>query len=64
MTLYRVGWRYLLRHPWQTILMITGIMLGVAVAVAVDLANTSGSVFIFPNPEILEQGGKGKNQDN
>jgi putative ABC transport system permease protein len=43
MTLYRVGWRYLLRHPWQTILMITGIMLGVAVAVAVDLANTSAS---------------------
>ncbi len=27
-TLFNVGWRYLLRHPWQTVLMIVGIMLG------------------------------------
>jgi putative ABC transport system permease protein len=38
-----VGWRHLLRHPWQTVLMILGITLGVAVAVAVDLANASAS---------------------
>jgi putative ABC transport system permease protein len=43
MTLYRVGWRHLFRHPWQTALMILGITLGVAVAVAVDLANASAS---------------------
>jgi putative ABC transport system permease protein len=39
----RVGWRYLLRHPWQSVLMIVGITLGVAVAVAIDLANVSAS---------------------
>ncbi len=43
MILLRVGWRHLIHHPWQTILMIVGIMLGVAVAVAIDLANTSAS---------------------
>ncbi|HEX6303404.1 MAG TPA: FtsX-like permease family protein [Anaerolineales bacterium] len=41
--LYRIGWRHLLRHPWQTILMILGITLGVAVVVAIDLANASAS---------------------
>jgi putative ABC transport system permease protein len=39
--LTRVGLRYLLRHPWQAALMVIGITLGVAVAVAVDLANAS-----------------------
>jgi putative ABC transport system permease protein len=33
----------LLRHPWQSVLMIVGIMLGVAVVVSIDLANTSAS---------------------
>lgn len=42
-TLLNVGWRYLLRHPWQSILMIVGITLGVAVVVAIDLANASAS---------------------
>lgn len=40
---FRLGWRYLIRHPWQSILMVLGITLGVAVVVAVDLANTSAS---------------------
>jgi putative ABC transport system permease protein len=35
--------RYLIRRPWQTVLMIIGIMLGVAVVVAIDLANASAS---------------------
>ncbi|GAB4472601.1 MAG: FtsX-like permease family protein [Anaerolineae bacterium] len=43
MALWRVGWRYLLRHPWQSVLMVLGITLGVAVVVAIDLANTSAS---------------------
>ncbi len=43
MTLYRLGWRHLLRHPWQSLLMVLGITLGVAVVVAVDLANASAS---------------------
>ncbi|MCF7992516.1 MAG: ABC transporter permease [Thiohalocapsa sp.] len=33
--------RYLTRHPWQTWLSIIGIALGVAVVIAVDLANES-----------------------
>ena len=42
-TLFNVGWRYLLRHPWQTVLMVIGIMLGVSVMVAIDLANSAAS---------------------
>ena len=42
-TLWNTGWRYLLRHPWQSVLMVLGIMLGVAVVIAVDLANASAS---------------------
>ena len=42
-TLINVGWRYLLRHRWQTLLMILGITLGVAVVVSVDMANASAS---------------------
>jgi len=39
--LARIGLRTLARHPWQTALMIVGIMLGVAVMVAIDLANSA-----------------------
>jgi putative ABC transport system permease protein len=42
-TLLNVGWRYLARHRWQSVLMIVGIMLGVGVVVAIDLANASAS---------------------
>jgi putative ABC transport system permease protein len=42
-TLWNIGWRYLLRHRWQSILMVIGIALGVAVVVAIDLANASAS---------------------
>lgn len=42
-TLTNIGWRYLLRHPWQTVLMVLGIALGVAVMVAIDLANSAAS---------------------
>ncbi len=41
--LRNVGWRYQRRHPWQTALMILGIALGVAVMVAIDLANSAAS---------------------
>jgi putative ABC transport system permease protein len=41
--LWNIGWRYLLRHPWQSMLMIVGIMLGVAVVVSIDLANASAT---------------------
>jgi len=38
-----IGRSYLVKHPWQSILMIIGIMLGVAVVVAIDLANESAA---------------------
>ena len=41
MILWRAGYRHLLRHPWQTVLSIIGVALGVAVVTAVDLANAS-----------------------
>lgn len=43
MYLGRIPYRYLTRHPWQSLLMILGIALGVAVAVAIDLANASAA---------------------
>ena len=39
--LYRASFGYLLRHPWQLGLAMLGICTGVAVMVAVDLANES-----------------------
>ena len=39
--LYRSSLRYLIRHPWQIGLAVLGVALGVAVVVAVDLANAS-----------------------
>jgi putative ABC transport system permease protein len=41
--LRNVGLRHLFRHPWQTVLMILGITLGVAVVVAIDLANAAAA---------------------
>jgi len=41
--LLKIGWRYLVRHPWQTGLMVLGIALGAAVVVAIDLANSAAS---------------------
>lgn len=42
-TLLNIGWRYLIRHIWQSLLMVVGITLGVAVVVGVDMANGSAS---------------------
>ncbi len=42
-TLINVARRTLARHPWQSFLMMVGIMLGVAVVVAIDLANASAA---------------------
>lgn len=39
--LFKTSIRYLLRHPWQVGLSLLGVALGVAVVVAIDLANTS-----------------------
>jgi putative ABC transport system permease protein len=42
-SLFRLGQRYLLRRPLQSLLVILGIALGVAVVIAIDLANGSAS---------------------
>jgi putative ABC transport system permease protein len=41
--LHRSSFRYLRRHPWLLALSIIGVALGVAVVVAIDLANASAS---------------------
>jgi putative ABC transport system permease protein len=41
MVLFRTSFRYLLRHPWQAGLCVLGVALGVAMVVAIDLANAS-----------------------
>ncbi len=42
-SLIKVGGRYLLTHPLQSLLMLVGIALGVGVAVSVDIANASAA---------------------
>jgi putative ABC transport system permease protein len=49
----KIGWRHLVRSPWQSLLMILGIMLGVAVVVAIDLANQSASVAFDLSTEAI-----------
>ena len=39
--LWHVGWRYLRARRWQSVLMVLGIALGVAVVISIDLANAS-----------------------
>jgi putative ABC transport system permease protein len=39
--IFRSSWRFFLRHPWQMLLCILGVALGVAVVTAIDLANHS-----------------------
>ncbi len=41
--LFKSGIRYLYRNPWQSILSIVGIALGVAIVVAIDLSNESSA---------------------
>lgn len=51
--LWHVGWRYLLQRRWQSGLMVLGIALGVAVMVAIDLANASaGQAFQLSTESI------------
>lgn len=60
--LLRVGWRYLSRHAWQSALMVLGIALGVAVVVAIDLANASAGRAFELSTEALT--GKATHQIN
>ena len=39
--LWRASLRHLLRHPWQLVLAVLGVALGVAVVVGIDVANGS-----------------------
>jgi putative ABC transport system permease protein len=51
--MWNVGWRYLLLHRWQTLLMVLGIAIGVAVVVAIDLANASASRAFELSAEVV-----------
>lgn len=42
-SLFKIGYRTLGAHFWQSILMVLGISMGVAVVVGIDIANTSAS---------------------
>jgi putative ABC transport system permease protein len=37
----RAGWRFFLRHPWQLVLAVSGVALGVAVVTGVDIAGSA-----------------------
>ncbi len=51
--LWKVGLRYLLRHRWQSLLMVLGVALGVAVVISIDLANASASRAFALSTEAL-----------
>ena len=38
---WKASARHLLRHPWQLLLAVLGVALGVAVVVGIDVANGS-----------------------
>lgn len=42
-SLYRLIWRHLSRRPMQSILLVAGVMIGVAMMVAIDVANASAN---------------------
>lgn len=51
--LLRAGLRHLQRHPWQAFLALAGIALGVAVVLAVDLANSAARASFALSAEQL-----------
>jgi putative ABC transport system permease protein len=51
--LHRSGWRHWLRHPWQAVLAVGGIAMGVAMVTAVDLASQSARVSYLASAETL-----------
>lgn len=52
--LLRAGLRYQLRHPWQAALALIGILMGVAVVLAVDLANEAAKASFALSAEQLQ----------
>jgi putative ABC transport system permease protein len=44
MTIFKIGWRYLVKHSLQSLLMVIGISIGVAVVIGIDLANQSANL--------------------
>lgn len=51
--MFRLSLRYLLKHRWQSLLMLLGIALGVGVMVSIDLANTSAMQALMLSTEAL-----------
>jgi putative ABC transport system permease protein len=54
--LLRAGLRYQLRHPWQALLALLGICMGVAVVLAVDLANSAARASFAMSAEHVRGG--------
>ena len=53
LTLFKTIWRDQLRRPWLTLLLIISVALGVAVVVAVDLANASATRAFQLSTEVI-----------
>lgn len=53
MNLWKVTMRHYTRHPWQVLLSLLGVSLGVAVVVAIDLANSSANKAFTLSSEAL-----------
>ena len=51
--LLRAGIFYLIRHPWQLLLALTGISMGVAVVLAVDIANSAAKAAFAVSSEQI-----------
>jgi len=53
LNLWKVTMRHYTRHPWQVLLSLLGVALGVAVVVAIDLANSSADKAFTLSSEAL-----------
>jgi putative ABC transport system permease protein len=51
--LSRSGWRFFARHPWQYVLAVAGVALGVAVVLGVDLAGASAKRAFDASTELV-----------
>ncbi len=53
MNLWRFSLRYLTRNIWQTIMLVIGIALGVAVVIAIDFSNASSKIALILSTHSL-----------
>ncbi len=51
--LARASLGFLHQHPWQLLLAVIGVALGVAVVVSIDLASTSAAAFTYSTEAVV-----------